>query len=100
LIYLTRGAGFVPCNSELVIAKLDIKLRTATSDIESMNLSEPWQSQTPHNPIKVHFHFVFLRKTNFKTLKKLSDLDFISRQLFCEKNKNNNAQTCISKSRT
>jgi hypothetical protein len=33
-----RGAGFVPYNSEKVIARLDAKLRTSTPDIESLIL--------------------------------------------------------------
>jgi hypothetical protein len=57
-----RGAGFLPCNPETVIAKLDIKLRTSTPDIESMNLPESWQSQTPHNPTEVQYHSAFLKK--------------------------------------
>jgi hypothetical protein len=57
-----RGAGFVSCNPETVIAKLDIKLRTPTPDIESMNLSELWQSQTPYNSTEVQYYFAFLKK--------------------------------------
>jgi hypothetical protein len=35
-----RKTGLVSCNPETIIAKLDIKLRTPTPDIEFMNLLE------------------------------------------------------------
>jgi hypothetical protein len=37
-----RGAGLVSCNPETIIAKLNIKLRTPTPNIESINLPELW----------------------------------------------------------
>ena len=45
-----RGAGFVPHNLEVVISKLDIKLRTPTPPaIENL----PWLSQTPSNTLEL-----------------------------------------------
>jgi hypothetical protein len=35
-----RKASLIPCNPETVITKLDIKLRTPTPNIESINLLE------------------------------------------------------------
>jgi hypothetical protein len=45
-----RGAGLVPFNPEQVISGLDIKLRTLTPPLPN---NEPWQSQTPHNTLKL-----------------------------------------------
>jgi hypothetical protein len=56
-----RDAGLVPYNPEEVIARLDVKLRTPTPDIESLILLEPWVSQTPHNPTEAHSQFTFLK---------------------------------------
>jgi hypothetical protein len=56
-----RDAGFVLYNPEEVIARLDVKLRTPTPDIESLILPEPWVSQTPHNPTEIHSQFIFLK---------------------------------------
>jgi hypothetical protein len=56
-----QKAGLVPYNPKQVIAKLDIKLRTPTPDIESCNLPEPWVSQTPHNPIEAQLQSIFLK---------------------------------------
>jgi hypothetical protein len=36
-----------------VIAKLDVKIRILTPDIKSLNLPEPWVSQTLYNPTEV-----------------------------------------------
>ena len=43
-----RGAGLVPFNPDVVISKLDIKLRTPTPPGSSEGLPAPWVSQTPH----------------------------------------------------
>jgi hypothetical protein len=44
-----------------VIAKLDVKIRTPMPDIESLNLPEPWVSQTLHNPIEAQSQSIFLK---------------------------------------
>jgi hypothetical protein len=56
-----RGAGLIPYNPEEVIARLDVKLRTPTPNIEFLILPEPWVSQTPHNPIEAYSQFIFLK---------------------------------------
>jgi hypothetical protein len=56
-----RGAGLVSHDLEQVIAKLDVKLRTLTPDIESLSLPEPWVSQTSHNPIEARSQSIFLK---------------------------------------
>jgi hypothetical protein len=56
-----RETGLVPHDPEQVIAKLDVKLRTPTPDIESLSLPEPWISQTPHNPTKARSQSTFLK---------------------------------------
>ena len=44
-----RGAGLVPFNPQVVLLKLDIKLRTPTPSRPSIANSNPWVSQTPSN---------------------------------------------------
>ncbi|KAF3910067.1 hypothetical protein ABW20_dc0102818 [Dactylellina cionopaga] len=48
-----RGAGLVPFNSEAVISKLDVRLRTPTPTESLPAQADPWVSQTPQNPIEV-----------------------------------------------
>ena len=45
-----RGAGLVPFNPEVVISKLDVKLRTLTPTGPPPLSHDPWVSQTPNNP--------------------------------------------------
>jgi hypothetical protein len=56
-----RKAGLVPYDPEQMIAKLDVKLRTPTPDIESLSLPKPWVSQTPHNPTEARSQSTFLK---------------------------------------
>ena len=42
-----RGAGLVPWDPEVVISKLDIRLRTLTPPRTPDGLPQPWVSQTP-----------------------------------------------------
>jgi hypothetical protein len=45
-----RGAGLVPFDPQAVISKLDVKLRTPTPPGLPSVDTDPWVSQTPHNP--------------------------------------------------
>ena len=45
-----RGAGLVPYDPQVVISNLDIRLRTPTPTGPSLPETDPWVSQTPHNP--------------------------------------------------
>ena len=45
-----RGAGLIPFNPEAVISKLDVKVRTPTPTGAPPADTDPWVSQTPHNP--------------------------------------------------
>jgi hypothetical protein len=45
-----RGAGLVPFDPEVVISKLDVKLRTPTPTGPPSAAADPWFSQTPQNP--------------------------------------------------
>ena len=45
-----RGAGLVPFDPQAVISQLDIKLRTPTPTGPPSADTDPWVSQTPHNP--------------------------------------------------
>jgi hypothetical protein len=45
-----RGTGLVPYDPQVVISKLDIKLRTPTPTSPRLPEIDPWVSQTPHNP--------------------------------------------------
>jgi hypothetical protein len=45
-----RRAGLVPFDPEAVISKLDVKLRTPTPTGPPSAETDPWASQTPHNP--------------------------------------------------
>jgi hypothetical protein len=47
-----RGTGLVFFNPQAVISKLDIKLRTLTPTRPPSTNTDPWVSQTPHNPTK------------------------------------------------
>ncbi|APA14950.1 hypothetical protein sscle_14g097200 [Sclerotinia sclerotiorum 1980 UF-70] len=43
------GAGLIPFNPEIVLSKLDIRIRTPSNRSISAD-PDIWQSQTPHNP--------------------------------------------------
>jgi hypothetical protein len=45
-----RGAGLIPFDPQVVISKLDIKLRTPTPTSPPSQDADPWVSQTPPNP--------------------------------------------------
>jgi hypothetical protein len=45
-----RGAGLVPFNPQVVISKLDVKLRTPTPTRLPSIDADAWVSQTPQNP--------------------------------------------------
>jgi hypothetical protein len=45
-----RGTGLVPYDPQVVISKLDIKLRTPTPTSPPLPETDLWVSQTPHNP--------------------------------------------------
>jgi hypothetical protein len=45
-----RGAGLVPFDPQVVISKLDVKLRTPTPTGPLSADADPWVSQTPRNP--------------------------------------------------
>jgi hypothetical protein len=47
-----RGTGLVPFNPQAVISKLDVKLRTLTPTSPPPSGTNPWVSQTPHNPVE------------------------------------------------
>ena len=46
-----RGAGLVPFDPQVIISKLDIKLRTPTPTGPPSIDADPWVSQMPRNPI-------------------------------------------------
>jgi hypothetical protein len=56
-----RGAGHVPYDPEQIIARLDLKIRTLTPDIEFLSLPEPWVSQISHNPTEAQSQSIFLK---------------------------------------
>nr|AER39693.1 transposase [Verticillium dahliae] len=56
-----RGAGLVPMSPEIVVSKLDVKLRTPTPVEGVPDTSEPWVSQTPHNPIEASCQSEFIK---------------------------------------
>jgi DDE superfamily endonuclease/helix-turn-helix, Psq domain/Tc5 transposase DNA-binding domain len=45
-----RGAGLVPYDPQVVLSKLDVKLRTPTPTGPPLPNVDPWVSQTPYNP--------------------------------------------------
>ncbi len=45
-----RGAGLVPFDPQVVLSKLDVKLRTPTPPRAPSTDADPWVSQTPSNP--------------------------------------------------
>ena len=55
----TRFAGLIPFDPEVVISKLDVKLRTPTPPESSFAAAAPWVTQTPHNPIEAILQATF-----------------------------------------
>jgi hypothetical protein len=47
-----RGSGLIPFNLDIVISKLDIKLRTPTPPLPPLNTTIAWVSQTLKNPFE------------------------------------------------
>ena len=47
-----RGAGLVLFNPQVVLLKLDVRLRTPIPPRAPSSNADPWISQTPLNPIK------------------------------------------------
>jgi hypothetical protein len=47
-----RRAGLVPFDPQVVLSKLDVRLRTLTASLPSTTNANPWVSQTPSNPIE------------------------------------------------
>ncbi|APA05390.1 hypothetical protein SS1G_09809 [Sclerotinia sclerotiorum 1980 UF-70] len=45
-----RGAGLIPFDPQSILSKLDIRIRTSTPPSTSLELTNSWISQTPHNP--------------------------------------------------
>lgn len=45
-----RGAGLIPFDPEVVVSRLDVKLRTPTPTMSPTANADSWVSQTPHNP--------------------------------------------------
>ncbi|APA10190.1 hypothetical protein SS1G_07383 [Sclerotinia sclerotiorum 1980 UF-70] len=45
-----RGAGLIPFDPQSILSKLDIRIRTSTPPSTSLELTNFWISQTPHNP--------------------------------------------------
>ncbi|EDN92832.1 hypothetical protein SS1G_08697 [Sclerotinia sclerotiorum 1980 UF-70] len=45
-----REAGLIPFDPQSILSKLDIRIRTSTPPSTSLELTNFWISQTPHNP--------------------------------------------------
>jgi hypothetical protein len=56
-----RGAGLVPPDPEVVISKLDVKLRTPTPVSPPPEDGNLWVSQTPRNPTEAGSHSTFIK---------------------------------------
>ena len=56
-----RGAGLIPYNPQAVISKLDVKLRTPTPTSPPRINTNPWVSQTPHNPTEALSQTTFVK---------------------------------------
>jgi hypothetical protein len=55
------GAGLVPFNPQVVLSKLDVKLRTPDPSRPSTANSNPWVSQTPLNPTEALLQTTLVR---------------------------------------
>ncbi|APA08490.1 hypothetical protein SS1G_02187 [Sclerotinia sclerotiorum 1980 UF-70] len=47
-----RGAGLISFDPQSILSKLDIRIRTSTPSSTSLELTNSWISQTPHNLIE------------------------------------------------
>ena len=56
-----KEAGLIPFNPECVISKLDVKLRIRTPPEATLPPTQPWISQTPHNPADLISQSEFIR---------------------------------------
>ena len=56
-----KRAGLIPFDPEYVISKLDIKLRIRTPPKTTLPPTQPWISQTPHNPADLISQSEFIR---------------------------------------
>ena len=56
-----RGAGFIPFDSESVVSKLDVQLRTPPP-IEEIVTSTPWGSKTPNTVLEAEFQSEHLER--------------------------------------
>jgi hypothetical protein len=57
----SRGAGLIPFNPDIVISKLDIKLRTPTPPLPPSNTTNKWVSQTPKNPFEALSQLILVK---------------------------------------
>jgi hypothetical protein len=60
------ASGLVPLDPEIILSKLDIKLRTPTPPGSPATITGPWISQTPHNPTEAVSQSILIR-SNFQT---------------------------------
>jgi len=56
-----RASGLYPFNPECVISKLDIKVRAQTPPNPPLPATQPWASQTPHNPTETVSQSEFIK---------------------------------------
>jgi hypothetical protein len=56
-----QKAGLMPLSSDIVIAKLNIKLQILTFFRPLTRESLPWASRTPNNPIEAISQFEFIK---------------------------------------
>jgi hypothetical protein len=56
-----RGTGLMPFDPQVILLKLDIKLRTLTPSRPFITNSTPWVSQTPSNPTKTFSQTIIVR---------------------------------------
>jgi hypothetical protein len=57
-----KGAGIAPLNSETVISKLDVQLRTPTPPEEAAQPSSPWTSKTPKTATEAQSQSEYLER--------------------------------------
>jgi hypothetical protein len=56
-----QGAGLVPLNPNIIIAKLDVKLQTPTSFRPPSRETLPWIFRIPNNPTEAISQFEFIK---------------------------------------
>jgi hypothetical protein len=49
---ILEGLDFFPLDPETVISALSLNLKTPTPPNSRPNTSQPWDSQTPNNPVE------------------------------------------------